>query len=65
MFHDIDNRTNRDKIVAFYGKLLDFDNKFQRWEGKNHPNAKEIFQVTFNHNDVSRIVMQLGGGAGA
>jgi hypothetical protein len=46
---------------AFYGRLVDFDEKFQVWAGKNDPSAKESYRVDFNHNDVSRIVMEIGG----
>jgi len=50
---------------AFYGKLLGFDSKFSTWEGKNDPREKERFRVNFNHDDVSRIVVTMGGGASA
>lgn len=46
---------------AFYGTLQAFDEKFQTWEGGNERNPKEKFKVAFNHDDVSRIVIELGG----
>ena len=60
-YHDKDKDTGKDKIETFYGKLLGFDTVFQSWEGKNHPSHKEIFLNNFNHNDVSRIVVEVGG----
>jgi len=47
---------------AFYGVLKDFDNKFQTWEGGNDRMSREKFTVAFNHDDVSRIVIEMGGG---
>jgi len=49
---------------AFYGTLIAFDNKFQTWEGGNEraPSPKDKFTVAFNHDDVSRIVVEMGGG---
>lgn len=46
---------------AFYGVLLSFDHKFQIWEGGNERQPKERFRVAFNHDDVNRIVLGLGG----
>jgi len=44
---------------AFYGVLQGFDHKFQNWEGGNERNPKEKFKVAFNHDDVSRIVIEI------
>lgn len=48
---------------AFYGVLKGFDDKFQTWEGGNEPNGKEKLAVSFNHDDVSRIVLEVGNRA--
>jgi len=48
---------------AFYGVLRDFDCKFQVWEGSTDPKKNPEVTVAFNHDDVSRIVMGLGGGS--
>lgn len=50
---------------AFYGILMTFDQKFQIWEGGNERNPRKKFKVAFNHDDVSRIVLDLGGDTGA
>lgn len=50
---------------AFYGILHAFDQKFQTWEGGNERNPRKKFTVAFNHDDVSRIVIEIGGGIGA
>jgi len=50
---------------AFYGVLIAFDPKFQTWEGDNVKGSSRKLTVTFNHDDVNRIVMELGGGVGA
>ena len=46
---------------AFYGVLLEYDQKFQLWEGSVDQKMKDKKLVNFNHDDVSRIVMDLGG----
>lgn len=50
---------------AFYGVLQAFDQKFQIWEGGNERNPREKFKVAFNHDDVNRIVLEIGSGANA
>lgn len=48
------------KAKAFYGKLVEFDSVFQVWEGSDDSTAERTKRVTFNHNDVSRIVFEFG-----
>lgn len=56
---------NSSPAKAFYGVLIAFDPKFQTWEGDNVKESSKKFKVTFNHDDVNRIVMEFGGGIGA
>lgn len=44
---------------AFYGKLVSFDPKFQVWEGCDDKKMSYRKQVAFNHDDVSRIVLEM------
>lgn len=53
------------RTKAFYGILKGFDDKFQTWEGGNERNPRDKFVAMFNHADVSRIVMSVGGGPSA
>jgi hypothetical protein len=48
------------RAKAFYGVLKAFDDQFQTWEGGNEPKPRQNYTVTFNHEDISRIVLEVG-----
>lgn len=44
---------------AFYGVLVCYDGKFQTWSGGDDRDMKNRKVVNFNHDEVSRIVMEV------
>jgi len=53
------------RIKVFRGVLESYDQKFQVWNGAPDKLPGQKCRLAINHQDVNRIVFEIGGGAGA
>lgn len=47
------------RAQAFYGTLVEFDQKFQIWEGDVENPPRKKFRMALNHDDINRIILEL------
>lgn len=53
------------RIKVFLGVLEGYDQKFQVWKGYPDKLPDQKCRLAINHDDVNRIVLEMGGGIGA
>ncbi len=48
------------RVKVFWGTLKSYDHKFQVWDGHPDKLPQQKCQLVLNHDDINRIVMEVG-----